>query len=425
VRREAADGAALAVARDLRWFYLFRLLSTSYLFVPVMVFFPSSRGLDIVHVLLLGTIYCGTVIVSEVPTGALADRIGRRRAMMLGALVMVAACLVYFVSYRFWTFALAETLAALSMTLCSGADSAYLFDLLNDNGRVHEYPRREGTASTWHQGGQTLAFAAGGLLGAYDLALPYLVSAGVATLAFFVALSMRDDKPRAQVRRRLPGAGEMLAQMRDAFRAVGRQRRLQWVIAYSAIVFVLLRATIYIYQPYLQQAGYGLRATGLVFAGVYLLAAVVAHHSNGLRQRMSSGTLLWLLGGTLVATFLILGALPGGPWAIGVLAIQAAANGLYSPLVKPLLNDEIDDSRRRATVLSVESMARRVAFGLFCPAIGQVMKSWGTSAGLTVCGVFGLLGLLLLARSSDKLFARPASEPGGVARLTPKAETSP
>ncbi len=407
------------MARDLRWFYLFRLLSTSYLFVPVSWLYATSRGLDIVEVLLLGSIYCVTVIFSEVPTGALADRIGRRRAMMAGALVMVAACLTYYVAHGFWTFAAAEMLGALSMTLCSGADSAYLFDLLNDNGRGHEYPRREGTASTWHQGGQTLAFAAGGLLGAYDLALPYLVSAGVASLAFVVALSMRQDRPQEHAGTRLPGAREMLVQMRGAFRAVARQRRLQWVIAYSAIVFVLLRATIYIYQPYLKQAGYGIASTGLIFAGVYLVAAVVAHHANGLRQRMSDASLLWLLGGTLVATFLVLGALPGGKWAIGVLAIQAAANGLYSPLVKPLLNNEIDDSRRRATVLSVESMARRIAFGLFSPAIGQVMDSWGTRAGLTACGVFGLLGLMALARAGDSLWG-PAR-----AKLVPGPESLP
>src|SRR5206468_1923337 len=108
---------------------------------------------------------------------------------------------------------------------------------LDDHGLGHEYPRREGTASTWHQGGQTLAYAAGGLLGAYDLALPYLVSAGVALLAFVVALSMRDDRHLVHASARLPGAREMLVQMRDAFRSVGRQRRLQWVIAYSAVVF--------------------------------------------------------------------------------------------------------------------------------------------------------------------------------------------
>jgi MFS family permease len=381
-------------------FYLFRLLSTSYLFVPVSVAFALSRGLDLFQVFLLNSIYCGTVICCEVPTGALADRVGRRAAMRAGALAMIAACATYAIAHSFAAFAVAELLAALSMTLCSGADSAYLFDLLQEHGLAHDYARREGTASAWHQGGQALAFAAGGILGAYSLVLPFFVTAGVASVAFVVALGMRADRPHPSAE--IPTAREIVAHMHEAVRSVGRSRRLIWIIGYSAVVFVLLRATIYIYQPYLKAAGYGLAATGLIYAGVYLVATYVAHRSDALRRRFSEGTLLWGLLGTLVATFLVLGAAPGGHWAIGVLALQAAVNGLYSPLVKPVINREIDDSGRRATVLSVESMVRRTAFGLFSPVAGWVMETWSTRAGLTVCGVFGLAGLLLLAPKRAK-----------------------
>src|SRR6266702_1823789 len=181
------------MARDLRLFYLFRLLSTSYLFVPISVAYALSRGLGLVQVMLLNTVYCTVVILTEVPTGALADRLGRRVTMMAGAIAMIGACAAYLLAHGFTGFAIAEGLAALSMTLCSGADSAYLFDLLNEHGRGDEYPRREGTASAWHQAGQALAFLCVGVLGASSLVLPYMVTAAVASLAFFVALFMRAD----------------------------------------------------------------------------------------------------------------------------------------------------------------------------------------------------------------------------------------
>ena len=76
------------MAHDLRLFYVFRLLSTSYLFVPVSVWFALSRGLGLVEVGLLKAVYAGMVILSEVPTGVIADRVGRRRAMMAGAFAM-------------------------------------------------------------------------------------------------------------------------------------------------------------------------------------------------------------------------------------------------------------------------------------------------------------------------------------------------
>ena len=118
------------LARDLQLFHFYRLLSTSYLFLPVLITFFVSRGLDFTHIALLNSVYALTAIVFEVPTGALADRFGRCRAMMLGSLLMAIGCVVDFNGRDFWTFALGEGLLALGMTLTSGADSAYLYDLL-------------------------------------------------------------------------------------------------------------------------------------------------------------------------------------------------------------------------------------------------------------------------------------------------------
>jgi len=402
------------MARDLRLFYLFRLLSTSYLWVPISQAFAWSRGLSLVEYMLLNTVYCAVVILTEVPTGALADRLGRRATMAAGALAMAAACLTFAASRGFTGFAVATGLAALSMTLCSGADSAYLFDLLNDYGRGHEYPRREGTASAWHQAGQALAFLCGGLLGAKSLVLPYYATAGVAIVAFFVALFMREGGRPAVVSQR---PREYLAHARASFRLVASRRALVWAIGYSSVVFVLLRATEHVYQPYLRASGFSVAETGVIYAAVYLVAAGVAHNFATLRRWLSESALLWLLLGTLIVTFLILGNI-AGPLALVVMGIQNAANGLYSPLVKLLLQREIPDSQKRATVLSVESMMRRLAYGLFSPVIGFLMDRYGPGAGLTLCGLFGLAGMVALAPTLRlRVAARPVTT--DIPRLAP------
>src|SRR5437588_4640152 len=132
---------------DLNLFHAYRFLSTSYLFMPVLVKFFQARGLDFTQIALLNSVYALTAILFEVPTGALADRFGRCRAMLLGALLMALGCVVDFGGHGFWSFALGEGLLALGMTLSSGADSAYLFDLLRSAGREHEYRRHEGIAT--------------------------------------------------------------------------------------------------------------------------------------------------------------------------------------------------------------------------------------------------------------------------------------
>jgi MFS family permease len=396
------------MSRNLRLFYLFRLLATSYLYVPIFMLFQEGRGLSFFERLALGGIYAGVIVAVEIPTGVFADRIGRRRSMMYGALMMAASCLVAFKSHSFGMFALAETLAAFSMALCSGADSAYLFDLLLEHDRVHEYSRRESAASAWHLMGSAVAFAGGGFLGSIDLALPYLVTAVVASIAAVVACLLDDDRPRivresARVAAHLGLSAELRglmtrgrswgAQMARAVRDVTNNGRLAWLIGYSAVMFMLLRATIYVYQPYLEERGLGASAIGLMFAGVYMVAATVAYRTHLLRRRFGDELLLWGLLAALAISFIGLAGVANGPWMLSLLVVQAIANGVYSPLTKPLMNREITDSSRRAAVLSIESMARRAATGVFAPLVGL----YGQTDVMLLCGAVGIGGFVLLA----------------------------
>jgi MFS family permease len=381
------------MARDLRLFYLFRLLATSYLWVPISLLWMESRGLSFLQIMLLGAVYCAVVIVVEIPTGVFADRIGRRRSMMLGALAMVASCLVAWRASSMAEFAVSEALAATSMSLCSGADSAYLFDLLLSHGRIEEYGRRESVASAMHLAGSAAACMAGGMLGEAHLGWPYLATAGVSAIAFVVALAMRDDRPSVTPERMPMGQviGAWVRHLWDAAHVVLRSPRLAWLIGYSAVVFVLLRATVYLYQPYLRAQGFTPGMTGLCYAGIYFLAAFVAMRTPRLRRIFGEEALIWTLLAVLAVSFVMLAEVRG-PWVLGLLAVQAFANGLYSPLVKPLLNREITDSRVRATVLSVESIVRRSAMGIFAPIAGF----YGAASAMYVCAAIGMGGLLIL-----------------------------
>lgn len=415
---EPNAGLARALRRDLHLFHAFRLLATSYLFVPIFMLFQESRGLTYFQRLALGGLYSAVVILVEVPTGVLADRLGRRRSMMLGAATMIASCLLAVGATSFADFAVAEALAATSMALCSGADTAYLYDLLAQHGRGGDYARRESSASAMHLVGSAVAFAGGGLAASIDLVLPYYLTAVVAAAALIVAWALRPDHgrlhgtdaPAAEVALRWQGWWRDIA---AALAAVRGSPRLGWLVAYSAVVFTLLRATTYIYQPYLEQRGFGTLEIGVLFAAMYALAAMVAFRTHSLSVRYSEERLLWALLGVLGVSFLLLGSVRAGPLVFTLLAVQAVASGLFSPLTKPLLHREVAESRRRAAVLSVESMGRRAALGVFAPLAGWL----GQSHVMMLCGAVGLAGMLLLA-----LVRIPGSAAPVVASALPASE---
>jgi MFS family permease len=389
-------GRSTPTPRDLKLFYLFRLLATSYLYVPIFMLFQQTRGLSFSQRLALGGLYSVVVILVEVPTGVFADRLGRRRSMMLGAAAMIGSCLVAFQADSFAWFAVAEVLAATSIALCSGADSAYLYDLLGHHGRAHEYPRRESTASAMHLLGSAIAFAGGGFAATFDLSLPYLLTAVVALCALIVAAMLGDDRQR-QRRHAAPPAGlAMRGWRRDVMAAIAQvtgNRRLLWLVGYSAVVFTLLRATLYIYQPYLDQRGFDTGDIGLLFAAMYVAASLVAYRTHSLRACYGDEPLLWGLLAMLAGSFVLLSQVSAGPWLLVLFAVQAIASGIYSPLTKPLLHREIVGSGQRAAVLSVESMARRVTLGAFAPLAGL----YGQAHIMVLCGVVGLIGMVALA----------------------------
>ena len=159
----------------------------------------------------------------------------------------------------------------------------------------------------------------------------------------------------------------------------------------------------YLYQPYLDARGFGIMETGFVFAGVYLVAMFVAQKGCYLRKIFGEEFLLWSMLAVLALTFVVLNHF-AGPALLVVLAIQAGTKGLYSPLVKPILNREIQNSARRATMLSVESIARRLAMGVFSLIAGY----YGASSALYLCGAFAFLGLIALASLRPWMSVAPA-----------------
>lgn len=393
--------SAQALRRNLWLFHVYRFLSTSYLFIPVL--YLQSRGLTNTQIGLLGTVYCVTVMFFEAPTGALADHFGRRKAMAVGSLLMALGCVIDYLGRSFWTFAAGDGFLALGMTLTSGADSAYLFDLLRSAGRDQEYRRLEGSASAAKLIGTALALIAGGVIGHYDLALPYALSAGICLISVVVALLL-SEAPR--------GSGEGQAQwlvplIRSAVNEVRRVRRLRYAIGFSILVFCLLREGMYLYPIYLKQAHFDVRMTGTMLALLSLVSAWAAYRIEDLQSWIGERALLIALPLVMAVTYLAMGRWFAG-WGLSLLVLQMLVNGIYSPLSKDLLNREIPDSRQRATVLSMESISRRLAFGIASPLVGLFLDRVSVPMGFYACGFMGVCGLALLYRQRGHLlFASP------------------
>jgi MFS family permease len=394
------------MARTLRLYNLFRALCTAHLHRPFFVFVFLARGLSMAQVMLLQMIFSAAVILLEVPTGAWADRLGRRRSMGLGALLMAVASLGYLVAPGFWAIAVCEFAFAAGLTLTSGADSAYLYDQLKAVGRSEDYLRLESVGSAYKHVGLGAAAVAGGVL-AYLVGLwaTFVVTAVVSLLAFAVTLGFPETPPRPTLRR---SAGPPAMGYALAVATIRRHPTIWWAILYSSMIFVLIRVSDTLFQPVLRDVGFDLLGLGLVFGVLNFVAAAAALGVGRAVWARWEDALLWAMPVTLAVCYLFIGLL-GPVMVVALMVAHFVVTGCYSPVVKTLINQDLHESGVRATVLSAESAVKRLVVLVVTPVLSLVFAlgegarpgAYPTTSAmrpaLLICGGIAVVGVIMNA----------------------------
>ncbi|MEI2782181.1 MAG: hypothetical protein V9H25_13375 [Candidatus Competibacter sp.] len=159
---------------NIRRFLAFRLLFGVRFYYPVFAVLFIDFGLTVGQFAVLNAVWAGAIVLCEVPSGALADALGRRALLVAsGAIMVIEIALLCFVPLGdprlvFAAFLLNRLLSGLAEALASGADEALAYDSLKACGRATDWPRVLAALMRWN----SLAFVAALALGAlvYDAA---------------------------------------------------------------------------------------------------------------------------------------------------------------------------------------------------------------------------------------------------------------
>src|ERR1700675_2231381 len=159
--------------------------------------FLHSRGLNQLQINSVLATYFVVLFLTDVPTGAFADLLGRRRSYVLGATLRVAAFILYFVAHNSYAFLIAESIDGIGTTFGNGAIDAWGVDALDDAGYDGLKDRLFSRISQL----TTIGFMGSAMIGAYvadvNIAWPWLLGAVGYVIAGIVgAFLMHDERPR-------------------------------------------------------------------------------------------------------------------------------------------------------------------------------------------------------------------------------------
>jgi MFS family permease len=401
----------------------------------VNTLFLLKSGLDIFHVMLVNAAFSFAEFVFEVPTGVVADTLGRRVSLLFCLITLLASTLAYValpaVGLGFWSFVMVSLALGLGFTFWSGAAEAWLVDALKHAG--YEGPIEAVFAKSQIAFGVAMLIGttAGGLLGQLDLRVPYVVRA-VLLVPLILITWTQVQEPGWQ--RRALTLATLPAEMKAVF--VGgvkhglRHSVVRPLIFAAAVANTFMMFGFYSWQRYfLDLLGRELVWVNGVIAALVGLASIIgnlamARISTVIRSR--TGVLIACVALRTVTIMLaglapMLGGLaPSFTIAVTLYLISNFANGVAMPIRQGLINHHIPSSQR-ATILSVDSLFSELGSGIGQSGWGYLARRRSIGDSWVAAGAFLVLGipLLALARRAD-----PESDRFGVPMPAPKEAAS-
>jgi MFS family permease len=371
----------------------------------VNTLFLLDAGLSFFEVFIANAAFSAGMVVFEVPTGVVADTLGRRTSFLLSVTVLAATTLLYVALAEMGAgvvpFAIVSVGIGLGYTFYSGAMEAWLVDALHASGYRGLLDRVFARGQQVTGGAMLVGTVAGGLLGQIDLSLPYLVRTALLLAVFGVAYFVMHDlgfEPRRVSRAELPA--EMSRNARAGVEFGWKQRNLRLLMLASAVQAGFFTWAFYAAQPYLLDL---LESDAIWVSG--LVAAAIALSMMGGNQVVSFAshycgrrTTLLLAASAVQTTGAIAIGLAGSFWlALAALLLVTASMGVISPVRSGYLH-QVVPSEQRATVVSFDSMVSNVG------GIGGQVGLGGLGEARSVGSAFVVGGMATAA--AIPLFAR-------------------
>ena len=437
----------MTVARIKRVYYATNALFTlaTSIIWGVNTLFLLNAGLNIFSVMLVNATFSAGQIVFEVPTGVIADTVGRRASFLIGIGALAVATLGYVGSAVFhWGmvgFILSSILIGFGYTCQTGAVDAWLVDALDSLGYAGSKDQVFARMGMYSGISMLVGVLGGGLLGQLSLSVPYLVRTGLLVGAFAVTAAFMRDIGFTPRPFKLARFGDESRTILAAGINFGwRHRVIRPLLFVSLANGLLVCYLFYASQPYaLDLLGRGnlIWVAGAVTA-LFALSGVAGNTLVGpvSRSRLGTRPASVLVVASVILAFIasamgVAGLITHGAHSLAafvvvvtLLAAWGVISGIAIPIRQAFINEFIP-SAQRATVLSFDSFFADI--GAVGGQLGFGALAQGASKALayTVGGVVYLTVAPLYRRAGRAVHAQHIEPPGASESCATAATCAP
>jgi MFS family permease len=369
--------------------------------------FLLDAGLTNLEAFAANAFFTVGMVLFEVPTGIVADTVGRRMSYLLGTVTLTVSTLLYVLLWQveapFWEWAGVSILLGLGFTFFSGAVEAWLVDALTATGFDGELETVFGRGQIVSGAAMLTGSVAGGVLAeVVSIGFPFVMRAVVLAVMFVVAFKVMHDIGFTPEK-----GGRPVAEMRKITSA-----SVEYGLKVPAVRWLMLEAlftggvgiyAFYALQPYLLELygdpnAYSVAGlTAAIVAGAQILGGMAAPRIRRLFLRRTSALILTQV--LSVGALLAIGIVEDFYAVIGLVVVWGLLFAATTPIRQAYINGMIP-SRQRATILSFDSMMGSVGGVWAQPVLGKAADAYGYASSYLICSGISAFAIpcLLLSR---------------------------
>ncbi len=350
----------------------------------IWVLYLAYCGLNLAQIGLVEGIYHATSIVFEIPSGAVADLLGRKRSMILSKICIAVSCMIMLFARSFWFFALSFIIQALGNNLNSGSEEALVYDSMKFAGQEERYMRVSGRLNMLIEVSQGIATVLGGILAEISYVWCYTACLMIALFAL-IPVTLMTEAPYVNAQKNQQSIREIvITHFWTCFAILRSDSRIMKIIVYYAVIFASETLLFFYSQQYYYEMGYNKIQISLILLVVGGSSCVGAAVSEKISERIGKRT-------AQVGAFVIAAAfLMYGFRNLFASVVAFSMAGFFNAALYPLQSHQLNrliPSEQRATLISVNSMFFSIVMILLFPFVGMLADRYGLTAVLVAVGV--------------------------------------
>ena len=360
------------------------------------ILFFIQNGLSLLQIGLLESIFHGTSLLCEIPSGMLADRFSYKTNLYLARLSSIgSSILILFGQGNFWIYAIAMMVNAWSYNFDSGTSTAFLFDSAVEAGQKDRYLQISSFLSGVAEVTRTLGTVVAGFFIHGALAWTYYIAIGLSLLSILLIFLMKEPESKSDERNHLT-----LKRILEVVKQEWQDKPVlfYWMLTYQLVGTIMCMFYFYYQQKISDLTSWQVSLIMLIGSGFNLLAVYLA---SQIGKKWNSNQVFPILVALTGLALLLVGVKT--PFAY--LSVYLLTNALYA-VYQPIYYNELQaylPSSVRATMLSINSMMFSLSMIVIFPLTGWLIDTCGFVAVFLVLGLITLLSFPLLVIGLGKM----------------------